>query len=828
MYLYNMTLQRATGCQSAVYGNFSGPKAQEIVVSRGSLLELLRPDENGKMQLVTSVFVFGEIRDMSAFRLTGGQRDYLCVGSDSGRFVVLEYVKEKNQFAPVHVETFGKSGCRRIVPGQYLAVDPKGRAAMIGACEKQKLVYVFNRDTAANLTISSPLEAHKSHTLVFCIIAMDCGFDNPIFAAIELDYMDADQDSTGEAAAEAQKHLTFYELDLGLNHVVRKYSEPVDNGANMLLTVPGGADGPSGVLVCAENFVIYKKEGHPDVRAVIPRRNDLPGDRGVLLIASTTSKVKSGFFFLVQSEYGDIYKVSLEYAAGRAEGETEVSELKIKYFDTLPPCSSICFLKTGFLFAGSEFGNHALYQFQGMGDHEDDVESSSLTLMETEEGFQPVFFDPRPLRNLALIDEIVSLAPFTDMKPVSFAGEETPVLVGTVGRGPRSSVRMLRQGVALTEMAVSDLPGNPEAVWTVRKFAADDFDAYIVVSFNNATLVLSIGETVEEVYDSGFLGTTPSMKVGQIGEDSLFQVYPAGLRHIRADRRVNEWKAPGRKQVQKVASNSRQVILALSGGEIVYFELDGISGQLVEAEKKELTGEISCMDVGPVPEGRQRAKFLAVGFYEQMVRVLSLDPDNCLSMLSVITTAAPPATLMQLDTAMGSSADDADASVGSLFLNIGLDNGVLLRTEVDRVTGQLSDTRMRMLGAKPPKLFPVTVRGRQAMLALSSRPWIGYSDAGRFIIAPLSYDQLDYASSFASDQCPEGIVGIADSKLRIVTIERLGEVFNQSSCKLRYTPRKFCVHAEGDTQRIVVVQSDHGCGSTAEALETRKVEKKAK
>jgi len=32
----------------------------------------------------------------------------------------------------LHLETFGKSGCRRIVPGQYLAIDPKGRAVMIG------------------------------------------------------------------------------------------------------------------------------------------------------------------------------------------------------------------------------------------------------------------------------------------------------------------------------------------------------------------------------------------------------------------------------------------------------------------------------------------------------------------------------------------------------------------------------------------------------------------------------------------------------------------------------------------------------------------------
>jgi splicing factor 3B subunit 3 len=54
----------------------------------------------------------------------------------------------------------------------------------------------------------------------------------------------------------------------------------------------------------------------------------------------------------------------------------------------------------------------------------------------------------------------------------------------------------------------------------------------------------------------------------------------------------------------------------------------------------------------------------------------------------------------------------------------GLLNGVLLRTEVDKVTGQLSDTRTRFLGTRPPKLFAVSVRGKRSMLALSSRPWL--------------------------------------------------------------------------------------------------------
>lgn len=53
---------------------------------------------------------------------------------------------------------------------------------------------------------------------------------------------------------------------------------------------------------------------------------------------------------------------------------------------------------------------------------------------------------------------------------------------------------------------------------------SDEYDAYIIVSFVNATLVLSIGETVEEVTDSGFLGTTPTLSCSQLGDDALVQV----------------------------------------------------------------------------------------------------------------------------------------------------------------------------------------------------------------------------------------------------------------------------------------------------------------
>ena len=54
--------------QCAIYGNFSAPKVHEIVAARGKVLELLRPDDAGKVQVIHSTEVFGIIRSLAPFR----------------------------------------------------------------------------------------------------------------------------------------------------------------------------------------------------------------------------------------------------------------------------------------------------------------------------------------------------------------------------------------------------------------------------------------------------------------------------------------------------------------------------------------------------------------------------------------------------------------------------------------------------------------------------------------------------------------------------------------------------------------------------------------
>lgn len=110
-----------------------------------------------------------------------------------------------------------------------------------------------------------------------------------------------------------------------------------------------------------------------------------------------------------------------------------------------------------------------------------------------------------------------------------------------------------------------------------------------------------------------------------------------------------------------------------------------------------------------------------------------------------------------------------------MFLHVGLEQGVLLRTIVDNVTGVLSDSRTRFLGSSSVRLAKVKQQGKGALVALSNRPWLCYHYMGRVNITPLSYENLEQASSFSSEKCPEGIVAISGNTLRIISVERLGE-----------------------------------------------------
>lgn len=705
--------------------------------------------------------------------------------------------------------------------------------------EKQKLVYVMNRDLSNKLTISSPLEAHKADTILFSVVGIDVDFENPIFAMIELDYSEIDQDPTGEAFAQSEKKLAYYELDLGLNHVIRKWSEPISRTANFLLAVPGGASGPSGVLICGENWVSYKHQGHPEVRVPLPRRHNLPAERGTLITTGCMFKSKDTFFYLLQSEYGDLYKVTFDLSQN--DGQFVVNDLTISFFDTIQPANAICLTRKGLLVVASEFGNHSIIEIQNI-DDADAVKAQKLPDEVNEElgddsvsaaKVAPLFQASKQLKNLFIVDNIPSLAPLVDMMVTDLHDEDASQIFALCGRGNRSTLRTLRHGISVQEMASLDFPEKPTGVWSLKQSADDPRDRYIIVSFTNKTIVLSVvDESLVETNDSGLDLTTATLNVTLLADNSYVQVHTNGFRHITPDGRSTDWQVPIRRYVRYASVNERQMALVIGGRDIIYFELNAI-GQLSEAGRTEMDDEITCVDVGVVPQGRARSMFMAVGCYNDRVTLLSLDIGSMMSRNTPHSTDKRPSSVCLIEMARDTFYDEGDNVAGSggrpvanqqhggeqrsLYLYIGMDGGRIERLAVDGVTGDLSDSRPRFLGAKPIRFLRIHVEGNRqqpAVMALTSRAWLCYNYQSRYRQDPFIFDSLDYITDFSYAGNPNGLAAISGRSLKLMTIERLGQMFHESAVPLRYTPKRFS-HIPG-SRDVVIVESDHNEYNEAE------------
>ena len=229
----------------------------------------------------------------------------MVVATDSGKFTILRLDVEEKRFVPQVTHTYGHTGCRRAIAGELLAVDLAGRAVMSGV-ERQKIVYPLTRDENVPLKIASPLEANAQFSVNFDIASLDVGWDNPIFAALELSYAEADKDHTGEAAKNAEKLLVYHEFDIGINSMKRSWAESTLRNANRILPVPSGnqnENGPGGSLVLSDGFVAYQKPDHDTLLARIPlRENSAP----VIIVAYDTHlQAGSGIF-------SSLYKVNSE------------------------------------------------------------------------------------------------------------------------------------------------------------------------------------------------------------------------------------------------------------------------------------------------------------------------------------------------------------------------------------------------------------------------------------------------------------------------------------------------------------------------------------
>lgn len=812
--LYHLTLRGPSVTIKSKIGQFLGSKkSQELVLATSTTIEVWKPNSNsGKLEKLSQQLSLGIIQCIDTLRLPGTQQDFLVITSDSGKIVIAEYQQGRLQFVPIIQEPHSKNGLRRLTPGEYLDVDPNSHAIMISAIEKNKLVYKVRTNGEGSLELSSPLEAASKLVLTLKTCLLDTEFDNPMFAALEIDYSKYEADDSAYDPATSPVLLTFYELDQGLNHIIRrKASLPPGislSSVTCLIPLPGFI---GGLFVCCQSYIIYcHPEAGREMVLPLPVRKDT---NGTIITTFVYHKLKkNNFFIMCQSTVGDLFKITVDFN----EDTERLEKLYVKYFDTIPYSNHLCIFKSGFLFADVANSNKLFYQFEDLSEEADDTTIESLPEFDVD--IKPKYFAPKGLENLALVDIIETLGPILDGALVeSSSPGSSDVVKQLVTLSSPAHLKTLTHGIPTTTVVSEPSPEIiPTAVFTVKKLFEAINDDYLILSAlaPARTLVLVIGEEIELCEDSELVTNQSTIAVQQVGRSSIVQVHTYGIRHIKhteTTKKTTDWDTPGGISIVQASTNNNQIIIGLSNREIRYFEVDALDDQLQEyGDSMEITsGSILALALAPT-----KANFAVVGNSDETVQVVSLQQHNMFEVLTLQALSSASTSVVVLP------------YKSSLYVHIGMDNGVYVRALVDEITGKLSDTRIQYLGTKPVVLSTVALPqlNQNGILAISSRPWLGYNAKETFKVTPLINIPITTGASFYSEDLGgDGIVGIADGNLTIFTIgSDTGDetaAFNVNnditiaSLKLRYTPKRMVVDHVKGCNYITVIESDYGIKS---------------
>lgn len=698
LYLYHLTLKRQSNYVHSCIGNFvedkildksRRPKDLQLCVATETHLELYDV-ANGSLKKMAELPIFATITGMESFHVENCSESFLAIVSDSGNLTIAKFTKNSSNRISLMTlinHPMTRSQIRRTSPISYIKVDTFGRCIMVSAIEKSKLCFVLNETNDGSLTLQSPLEVIRPDTLTLDITSCDVQYDNPCFASIEID-----------TSQKNDHHLVFYVLDLGLNHVVKRADYVINGGANYLMGLPclakyninyatdqdDNEEINPFVLIGFQNYILVKDmKGYFSLKVQIPKRTD-ENDKKVSIISSTIQILKKSFFILLQSNFGDLYRLTIE----ANEEDRNRPVVSISYFDSIFQAERLHILRNGYLYATSELNDDFLFQFDSLGDDAENV----LTSKDPEE---QLYFEPSDeLNNLSIVSQRKNLNPLFSTQVL----KNSPL---TIAASTNSKLRLLSNGVSFQEQISSPLPAGAQNLWTIKP-SNDSFHKLLFLGFAKSTMILKIDEgSIEELnipHNPFKLNSDRTILIATMGNHSTIQVCENEVRQVIPDGSEKqhfslklEWFPPAGIRIVTASSTETQLCLGLSNNEIVYFEISTQNDTLHESQNRiEIEEPLSSISMGT----STRSDFLAVGTSESTVNIISLkssNSDDFMEVVSIQTVLAPVNSLEIVENK-------------DLEMHIGLQNGVYCQSRINRHDGQIYDVRTKFLGPKPISL----------------------------------------------------------------------------------------------------------------------------
>lgn len=308
----------------------------------------------------------------------------------------------------------------------------------------------------------------------------------------------------------------------------------------------------------------------------------------------------------------------------------------------------------------------------------------------------------------------------------------------------------------------------------------------------------------------------------------MLQVTAAGVRLIDCSTFELAFEHFFGKNITVATANLTQVVLALSGGELVYLELPSGSRHLQIVHQTVLDQDVACLSLKPTSyetiaaashgnDAMDVDETVAVNYQEKStLLVVGMWTDNTVRLFAV--PSMEEITRNHLETTTQSRDVVLIAHGEQVFVFVGMGDGALITYTLDASSGsvQLTNRRKGILGTRPITFtrFHSGASNELCVFASCDRPTVIYIRNGKILFSMLDIqtEEVTNMASFHSELFPDCLALTSDNSLLIGTVEDIQKM-HVRTIPLEEGPRRIAYSPEHGVYAVLsekTIENEHG------------------
>lgn len=577
----------ATSVEHAIYCRFYGGQEKNLVIAGANVLRIFRliPNTDEKMlkkemsdglpskmklECLASYNLFGKVMSIAAVSLPGSSQDTILMSFAHAKLSLIEYDPVTDNLKTLSLHNFEDEGIGSNHKIPEIRVDPEGRCAALLIFRNTLAILPFRKDSThdSNVTLSSyiikltDLEERVDNVIDVQFLH---GYYEPTLIILYEPVgtfpgrIAVRQDTCNMVAVSLNTQQRVHPIIWSLN------SLPFD--CSQLLPVPKPL---GGALIMAVNSIIYVNQSVPpygvSVNSIADHCTSFPlktqeGSRITLDCARAAFLQYDRVVLSLKG--GELYVLTLFADSMRSVRKFHLEKAAASVLTT---CLCIC---DSYLFLGSRLGNSLLLAFQTKDynqhptsfaakkpkmeqfsllfdqelDHLDEEEIDNYLYGEDHESS-----DSKAISyQFEVCDSLLNIGPCGQMavgEPASTCTEfdkRSPdpdvEIVTTSGYGKNGAICVLQRSIKPQVVTTFELPEVSDmfTVFASRNNEETLMHTYLLLSRPDSTMVLQTGQEINEMDQSGFNVTSPTILAANLGKNRfIVQVCPSSLRLLDA------------------------------------------------------------------------------------------------------------------------------------------------------------------------------------------------------------------------------------------------------------------------------------------------------